>query len=362
MSNFKKYMKLELRNGGLMYEHLNPKVDLKNPVIKKITETEGVSVTRIKRGHNISNPIPYTTLSNMLIALMGGIPVPTKPNKNSVFPSDIKRPEFCDEMAKNSYYKIDSPVDPDNVFVKQIVGEDGEYYGIVTNALNSCGGEFMQSNKLPINSNRGGETVFYVGEDGKEVKAKGTYNFAMLLRLFNDDENHPGYKRMISFISELLGVDDVRKVYTFGEMVHKLHSLSECSSIKEKVCKFYKEMTSLWDNGGNQSAWFYNMFRYGAETMTVNTDLIDHYGLSGAIPKTYLRNNVGDKVKRITVNGEIIVPIYDEKVYEALINGKGYCTFLDGGICEIAGIENRPVFKGSGNRYVNYEQEWTKIH
>lgn len=355
MSEFKKYMLLRLRNGGMMYEHLIPKIAKKNNVIKKISEDEGVDIKFIKKGHNIGNPIPYTTLSNMLISLIGGIPVPTKPNKSNGFP--VKRIEACDEMAKNSYYKIESPIDPDNVFIKQIVGEDGEYYGIVNNGMNNCGGEFMQSRKAAINSNRGGETIFYFDENGEKISAPGTYDFSMLLRLFNDNEKHPGYVRFISFLNEILNINDVRTTYTFGEVVHLLHNMSSDESYIEKVGKFYNEMVSLWDKGGNQSAWFYNIFRYGKPTATSNTDLGDGYGIDGTITKTYLRNNIGDKIKRISVNGQIIVPIYDEKIYELLLNGKGFCTFLDGGICEVAGFYNE-----KNEFWGYYETEWTKIH
>ena len=357
MGNFKKYMLLKLTNGGLIYEHLNPKVDLKNSSIKKIMEEENVPINCIKRGHNFANPIPYTTLSNMLTSMLGWIPVPTKPLKKEKFPSDINRPDVCDEMAKNSYYHITSPVDCDGVFIKQVIGDDGEYYGIVSNGMNNCGSEFMRSAKAALNSNRGGETILFVDEEGNEVKVNGTYNFAMLLRLFNDDVNHPGYKRMISFISELLNVDDVRTKYTFGEMTRRLYEMSDKQEYKDKVGLFYDEMKPLWDNGGNQSAWFYNIFKYGKEIKTMNTDLHDSYSSKSAIPKTYLRNNNGDKIRRASVDGEIIVPITDENVYNALLNSKGFCTFLDGGVCEITAFSDNK----NGLTFDDFENEWKKI-
>ena len=363
MSEFKKYMLLNLKNGGMIYEH--PTVI--TGTIKKIAESEGVSVKCIKMGHDIGNPIPYTTLSNMLISLIGGIPVPTKPSRAKNFP--IKRLEFCDEMAKNSYYKITSPVDPNNNFVKQVIGDDGDYYGIVNKESDNCGGEFMQSRKSAINSNRKEMTVLYTDENGDEVSVPGVYDFSMLLRLFNDDKNNPGYVRFISFLNELLNVSDVRTTYTFCEMVRLLHDMSYDDSYIEKVKNFYNEIVSLWDKGGNQSVWFRTVFNYDAKKNgkydgkkrdqdTSNINLIESYNIDSTIPKTYLRNNIGDKKKRIQIDGEIIVPIYDENVYNMLLNGVGFCTFLEGGVCEVVRFadEKNELY------LVDYESEWTKIH
>ena len=352
-------MVLKLVNGGLIYERLNIKTDPKNPAIKKIAESEfpdikvSQAIPFIKRGHNIANPIPYTTLSNMLISLAGGIPVPTKPNKRKFFPEEIKRDVRFDEMAKNSFYKLTSPIDPDCVFVKQVVGEDGEYYGIVSHAMNNCGGEFMQSEKPAINSNRACSTVLFARNDGEIEEVKGCYDFGMLKRLFNDNENHPGYRRMISFISKELGVDDVTKTHTFAEMAHEFYNKSNEVGYFDRVGKFFEEMQPMWDDGGVQGRWFYAIFHYGKKNGTDNTSIND----KGSMTKTFLTNRRGDKVFRIPVNGEIIIPITDESVYNAILSGKGYCTFLDGGIATIAmfcdGEYDAP------NPY--FRTEWKKI-
>ena len=359
-------MVLKLTDGGLMHEKIIKKTAMKNAELKstlvKIAEQEGLYTVdekggkqyqfdRIKRGHNLANPIPYTTLSNMLIGLIDGIPVPTKPSKRSEFPTDlIKRPKICDELAKNSFFKIDSPVDPSGSFLKQVLGEDGEYYGIVDGVVQ--GAEFMQSEKTDLNSNLQIKTTLFVGDDGKPVEINGSYNFGMLLRLFNDDENHPGYKRLISFISEELGVEDVRKTHTFSEMAYAFYKKSSDEGYLEKIKAFFDEMNGpLWDGGNCIKCWFYAIFHYGEKSTSSNTSNNEDY----ITTKVYLRNRRGDKISRISVNGKIIVPMTDELMYELLKSGKGYCTFLDGGVATIDGFYVKEDLEDG------FETTWKKI-
>ena len=350
MDKFPKYMVLKLTSGGLMYEHLNVKTDPKNPVIKKIMEDENVGIGRIKRGHNLKNPIPYTTLSNMLISLMGGVPVPTKPSRLENFGlGEITRYPVCDEMAKNSFYELKTPIDPDRAFVKQVLGEDGEYYSIVEGSVN--GTEFMQSEKSALNSNVSVNTVLFTDKDGNEVKVTGSYNYGMLLRLFDDDENNPAYKRLFSFINEQLGVEDVRKTYTFAQMAYEFYKKSFEEGYNEKIGEFFDEMKVLWDGRHCIKSWFYAIFHYGegASGNTSNNETV-------ISSETYLRNRRGDKIAKISVNGHIIVPIPDERTLELLKNGKGYCTFLDGGIAtiEMLGVEKYRLPD-------KFETEWKNI-
>lgn len=357
MGEFKKYMLLKVSNGGLYLEDIDLKTlpDEQNTAVRKISSNEGVGVSKIKKGDDLSNPVPYTSLSNMIVALMGGIPVPTKKDKwvGTVL-EDMSRPEICDEMALNSYIRIDSPVDPDNTFVKVVCGDDGNRYSVLTSSVAKCGGEFFKSEKTRTNANKTGSISFTV--DGADIKVGGNYDYNLLLRLFDDDENNVGYKKIIGFIGELLGVEDVRKAYTFKETYERLHKMSNDHTFQERVESFYKEIKPFW-NGGYQDKWFYVLFLHGDNKTGSNTNNTDKY-----VTKTYLIEKRGINKTKVCVNGEIIVPITDERVYNGIMNGKGYCTFLDGGICEIAGIENRPVFNKNGNKYANYEENWSKIH
>lgn len=359
MGEFKKYMLLKVSNGGLYLEDIDLKTlpDEQNTAVRKISSNEGVGVLNIKKGDDLSNPVPYTNLSNMLVTLMGGTPVPTKKDKRiGTVLENMSRPEICDEMALNSYIHIDSPIDPDNAFVKVVYGDDGNRYSVLASSVAKCGGEFFKSEKTKPNSNKKNSVTFNV--NGKDIKIDGVYDYNLLLRVFDDNCTNPGYKRMIDFISELLGVEDVRKTYTFREACEILHTMSNSFEFQEKVAKFYEEMKSLWNDGGCQNKWFFTLFLYGKNNTGSNTS----NNSKGFVTKTYLIERRGINKTKICVNGEIIVPITNEETYNAIMDGKGYCTFLDGGICEIVGIENRPVFNKNGNKYTNYEENWSKIH
>ena len=354
---FKKYLLLDVTGGGIILEDgfkANATVKEELDTIKK---TEGDEGYWILRGGNLNNPIPYTTLSNMLISLAGGIPVPTVESKRKNFLCELTRPTCCDEAALNSYYRLTTPVDPKCHYLKQVIGVHGNRYSLVKPYF-KFPTEFFLSEKFAVNSNSKVQTTLYFDESGKPVSVQGKYDFQMLLRLFNDNENHPGYKRMIEFISELLGVDDVRKYYHFHHetglddelcMCKKLHGMSKNDWYNEKLTLFYDEMKELWDDGKCQSAWFYAIFGYGKKSETCNTSCTQV-----SIPKTYLRVRRGNKTTKVIVNGQIIVPITDEKLYNAIMDGKGWCTFLDGGMCRVSNTGNVPeVF--------DYEEKWSKI-
>lgn len=361
---FKKYLLLKVEGGIILekcykYKELNGSIKIpreEREELEEIIKKEGVPLNCIWRGGNLRNPIPYTTLSNVLISLANGTPVPTNEKRRNELNCNFSRPKCCDDAALSSYYHLDSPVDPFGYYVKQVVGIHGNVYSIMKPGPVFPNNMFWDKKRM-LNSNRTGvSTTLYIDDNGKPLTVKGSANFNMLLRHFNDDVDNPVYKRVIEFISELLRVDDVRKHYYFHYdegvdenlvMCKKLHELQKYDWYRKKVEDFYNEMKPLWGNA--QNWWFYVMFGYGEKTSSGNTD-----SKQNSTIKTYLHNQHGVDKSNVIVKGHIIVPITDERLYNALMNGRGACRFLDEGICMIVNATDRPeVF--------DYEKTWAKI-
>lgn len=319
---------------------------------------------RVYKGDDIKNPIKFTNASNMLAALCNIRTVPTKPavlqkiiKKMRELDSNInlQRSQICDEVAKTGYVNYHTYIN-DNSFVEQIVGDDGDYYNIYKNEYKKSGRELFKGYKTAINSDvKTMETHVFENED----PIKGVYDYQMLLRYFNDDYNHPLYVKIRKFINEILDTDNFQNEYTFIEMAQKIYEKKKSSTeIEQRVDEFAESIKQEWKDVAEsiqktQSSypiWMYAIFHKGKLTSSNNI----YIKKDGKHSATYLRLSRDVDHYRIPVDMELIFKVDDEQFENALRNGRGTATLLDGGICTIEGYTNfEPV--------VNYENIWTKI-
>ena len=321
--NYRKYLVLDIRNANLLVETLDPKISMKNENVAKICAMENVKAYRVFKGHDLRNPIPHTLLSNMLTSLMGGVPVPTKPSKRSRMAFGIQRPLECDELAMNARIHVSTPFDTDMV-EKGYIGTDGEYYFLSREGarLNGYCGELMKAEKLPINSNTQHSTLLFTFDNGEEKNVKG---------------------------------------YTFTDMAKAIYDLEKDNDeVKARIADFVAELACEW-KGNYFTPWMDAIFNYSNTDKTFHVSTKTLKGSPNTDSKeskphgnTFLRNRRGVSHKQIPVSGRIVVELTDKRFEDAIRANRGFCTCLEGGVCEVVGLENfNPV---AGN-----EDEWPRI-
>lgn len=359
METFKKYLVLEFSDAGMLLEW---KLKSNDPSVKKICELENTTSYNLFRGHNVDVPIPYTTLSNMLAKLMGCVPVPTKPKKRQRMAHDYERPTICDEMAKSAYINIQNSTIPKNSIAKRYIGLDGDYYYVANNETKLYNqGEVINSEKTAVNSNRKDTTVLFNFDNGEPKEMKGVYSFQMLYRAFSYDLANPIFIKLICFINNLLGCDDVLNQYTFKSMAEAIYHLEQNNpEIQEKIKSFIKELKSEW-NFSSFPIWMDSIFNYRLDKDLFHTNPStlnsgnNCSNTENCLSKSYLIYRKGIDHKKVKVSGQIIVEVTDPAVIDMLKENSGVCTCLEGGICRIAGLYNwEPIY--------NYKENWTKIY
>lgn len=366
METCKQYLVLEFKDAGMIVE---PRKDWKsNPSVKKICEIDGVTGYDIFCGHDISNPIPYTTLSNMLAKLMGFATVPTKPMQRERMAYKLERPSVCDEMAKTGYINFGgSNIVPENAVLKRYIGYDGDYYYVADKGakIDSLGG-LMKSEKTAVNSNRTDTTVLFTFDNGEKKVLRGLYTFQMLYRMFNYNMSNPTLKKVLDFASNLLGCEDVTKKYTFNDMAEAIYHLGKNNcEIQSKIQSFTDSLKGEWKTYGSFDIWMDAIFNYWPNKKVFHTDcsvMNTRSNCNNAVKdngkaylsKCYLIHRRGVDHRKINVSGQIIVEVIDETLIDRLRNGSGFCTCLDGGICRVLGLyKYEPVYR--------YKDKWVKI-
>lgn len=386
---------IEIENAGLIVENLNSKVDKKNNrPFSIIIEKEGVDYACIKRGHNLSNPLPYSTIKNMIIALAGGIPIPTKPKKRNGMVIIPEIPDCIEDAASTTQIKIDRRFqDLSKMHYKSIL-VDGEYYqlyyyGVIKpkdgeeeqfmnrNKYNERlkeltesdnleyyekygdkdgsikGFDLFRSQKLTINSNKANTTYFYNLPDGSEKKLKGIYTQDVFDSAFGRIETDL-YKKVIRFISQMLGVDDYRTHYTFMEMCQAMYkALIDNKVAQEQVLTFLETIKGRWLNEVKQlPVWAYAIFnfrdgKFVTEGEAYNTSNIQ-VGENGPASRCSMREFSDVSRGMCYLNAELIFQSNSEELYDAISNWSGVCSCLEGGIARIKQIwsDYLPVMDG----------------
>lgn len=260
-------------------------------------------------GHDMKTPIPYTLLSGVLHKLCGEIPVPSK---RQTF---LERIAVLDEIAKKSYVNYD---------IKPILNEKG----YVTNA------ETFVTSKCHYNSHQKAYTEFTL-YDGSVVNFNGRYTWDYLRRTFDSADN---FDRLCSFISGI--IDDNCEKYTMPQLVKKLSFYWGEDEFDKKVDEFLFENKQI--SSELKSAWKKTLFGKHATgnntAYTSRTPLLYGHGIA----------------KICYISGDIICPIDDERVIQALSENGGIASILEGGFVYITGLENyEPV--------PNFKEKWEKI-
>ena len=236
--------------------------------------------------------IGFEQVSNMLHVLCGCRPVPT-------FKETIrKRLDIIDNITKNVWCKINN--------LYYYTNKEGIKYPI-------C--DFTQGKKIPHNSNRKDlmTSSLYGGT------FKGAYitwdSFKKHYYYFDNEK----YNQVINKLIEWYGKPTIKEDYSLADL---LITLATDRGLRSEMLNFFKDKgmkviediinckdkTSPFNQSGENRNDNYNLAR-----MPINT------------APTY----------KLYLNGEFIVPIEDSNIYNVIMNGVRYCTFLEGGCVRI---------------------------
>lgn len=327
----KSYLSLGFRDAALVIknDYLSSK---RNPTYTKSSMYEsGISVYEEP---DLESPIGVSQLANALHVMCGLPPVPTKRKNESFFTLNNE----LVKMAENSYIKYENiPFIRLGNTIKNKSGESITYYTYL--------GEMFHSHKAHHNSNVQASTII----DG--VKYNGYYNWEIFHSYFKgklDDE----WEKLINFFSSVLNVDNVIRKYSYCDFVSEFHKHLSETKVVDFFKNDYQELKNIKvkDN--------FHCCRYYAVGSCNHLKIIFGEGNTSSDNTTYghypLFTRSGVDYLKLKYKGEIIIPIYDEKVLRQMENVGITPNILDGGLVSIIGLQK------SMSEFV-LESEYTKI-
>lgn len=280
---------------------------------ESVNGTTNIEKVNDATGHDWNNPIPYTTLSNVLHCLCGEIPVPTK--KKTLF----KRNPIYDEIAKNSYVKYD---------IKPIINEKG----FITND------EVFQTAKWAYDSNMRYFSPFQLA-DGTQKKINGLYNWYTIKKNITYGND---FEELMNFIENVIGVNPLS--LSVPQVVYELSKFYNDENFNNKVDNFIAEREKKANGKKRILSCFYNLF-FNRISTSNNIDL------KTSNTPLAVNNGVGGK---LSLSGEIICEIDDDIAEKIRLNG-GVAKLLEFGIIYVAGY-------GKYEPVPNYKNKYEKIY
>lgn len=237
----------------------------------------------------------FEPISNMLHVLCGCRPVPT-------FKNTLRhRIKALDEIAKNCYYKIDNTyytVDRENN--KRLI-------------LDAVQGKKWVSN---ANIQKGLVTSSSYG-----ITFSGHITWSTLYQRYYFDNNEK-YKRIIDKFCEWVEISSYEIIKKKFTLIDFILYLSEEKGIKDEMIQFFKkEQMMTFIHIINKDTKNTNPFNY-------STPSCNNYNFARRIVNTDLRS-------KVILSGSFIFQIDDDKIYESLINGGRFATYLEGGLAKI---------------------------
>ena len=269
---------------------------LKHAECKKTLEGKaGDSSLKDIKGTDWSNPIGVDQISNMLHVMFG---LPPKASKRKTI---FKRNPEIYEMAKGAYIKYDN-YDPQEIMRLQ---------------------ELFQTSKGDYNAHNQISCII----DGQTVSGHYTWNY--FERRFKG-EYKKTFDDIINFFSELVGVNDVRKYYYFTEFIEEFHK-----HLHEKSVKDFINNIIVPCKGPNKpiNTPILNLF-----TNTYDKNNGSNCSYNQPTP-LLLSRGIG---KKVSFNGEIIVPIENDDYVRFLEEWGTLPTLLDGGVVTVISITKKP--------------------
>lgn len=291
----------------------------------------------IDRPIDIKTPIGVNQISNMLHAMLGLAPIPSKRNSALTnFKEEFQNKEIYD-LAKNhafinysTSYKYDDEKDR-----KENMNMLKKYSYTTQMAKPS------QDTHMPCTTYFGGKTI------------NGNYNWDYFIRRFRTKQNHEFLNELLTLFNEVTGKKDVIKEFnSFTDFAIEFREHSE----DKIVIDFIKEHKDQLSNknkvigGPFLSLLFKKKIENNSyqpnEIINCNTT---YYSL------TPLLNNKGIDFSRVNFSGEILIEIENEELIDRLHEYGSIPTILDGGLIRVIGCKKLPP-------YPDWKDKFTKIY
>lgn len=311
-----KYLHLKFENASLKHTDV---------MTSKDGKTCDCSLRSIE-SNNWSVPIGIDQISNML-HVMFGLP-PKAVNRETIFEIN----ETIYEIAGNSYIKFNNY---DENFVKT--------------AKYPSKFEFFQTAKPAFNSHSKISTKI----DGQEIDGHYTWNY--FKRRFKGKNDL--LKQIMTFFEETLNLKNIEKYYHFPEFIEEFHKHLNDDGVK----RFFEDC--LYE--GSEF--------YGGTVRRIGTPL--NKPLVSLLKNEYTKSNGTNTTyngptpllyskgtgRKITIDGEIIIPLEDE--YVNFLEEYGTLpTILDGGLVSVISIRKKPPYIGFENDFIQLSkaEKWRK--
>lgn len=312
----KSYLSLGFRDAALVIknDYLSSK---RNPTYTKSSMYE--SGTSVYEEPDLESPIGVSQLANALHVMCGLPPVPMKRKNESFFTLNNE----LVKMAENSYIKYENmPFVRLGNTIKNKSGESITYYTYL--------GEMFHSHKAHHNSNVQASTII----DG--VKYNGYYNWEIFHSYFKgklDDE----WEKLINFFSSVLNVDNVIRKYSYRDFVSEFHKHLSETKVVDFFKNDYQELKNIKVKDNFHCCRYYTVgscnhlkIIFGEGNTSSDNTTYGHYPLFTRSGVDYLK---------LKYKGEIIIPIYNEKVLKQMEKVGITPNILDGGLVSIIGLQ-----------------------
>lgn len=261
------------------------------------------------RGHDFSKPIPWTTLANALLVMMGDYPIPTKRE----YPTNVfHRDEVVDAISREAYIDFDQPF-------RFIDTEKGPFIRTV-----------MTTSKSKWDSHASVYTAFdYFQPNGsvKTIKQEGSYSWRIFRRFCSPCPEM--WDLTQNFLKQFLEYNPTDK--PFKDVVSDLSRHYYEPGFEEKRDKFMSDAEEIGVRGA--LPWFKALFCLKKTAINTRTRTSENGNL-------YELNLVRSGICKSTyISGRIICQTEDVDLVQRLLVGKRFCFIPEEGIIRLDRID-----------------------
>ncbi len=272
---------------------------------------------------DIKDPIGVNQISNMLHAMMGMAPIPSKRNNAlTYFKKDFQNKEIFNLAKNNSYIKYSTSYKYDNEKSRE---ENMAYLRKFS---------FFTQTAKPSN-NSGIKNVMYIGD----TKINGNYNWDYLFRRFRTKEEHVFLEKMLILFNEVTENKNVMKEYnSFIDFVIEFREHYNDEKVKNFLNenKAYISKDKVHLLGTPFLILLFKRIIKNNEYVFSDIKQDSNITYSSLTPVLYSK---GTNSSKVNFSGEIIIEIENESLIERLHEFGSIPTILDGGLIEVLGCK-----------------------
>jgi hypothetical protein len=274
---------------------------------------------------NIKTPIGVNQISNMLHAMLGLAPVPSKrQNVMTYYMEEFRNSELYDLAKNHTFIKYYTPYKYDETKTR---GENMKNLKKLSQTI--------QLAKPAFDSHLNCKT--FVNIDGKQTELNGNYNWNYFFRTFYTDEDYVLLNKLMKLFKDITGKDDVVKEYdSFIDFAFEIRKHSD----DKRIISFLEDNKEDIDKHAATKNYYTTLFfkkKLKGNVFVSNKELNKINPNSIYTSRTPLFNNKAVDYSRVNFSGEIVIEIENEEIIDNISKYGKIPTILDGGLIEILG-------------------------